>query len=300
MFRKLAVLAVVPLLVAACAKEADDGAVQVKTGDAAATALRAAPSAVADAGTARMELVMAMTVKGEDLKVTGTGVADGPAGQMQMKMDMGELFGKLAGATGEKIPAGFDGPWEMVADGSTMYLRAPVFQLLGVEGWLSMTPDDMGSAAAGLGLGAGSFDLTQTLDSLRGVSGDPQVVGQEEVRGVPTTHYRATVDLAKALEQAPAEQRERLEAAFQQLEPSGDLGDADIPVDVWVDEDDLPRRVRTEMSSMFAALGLGESSMTMTMELFDYGDDVTIEVPSADEVTPMTEALGGLGAGFGS
>ena len=108
------------------------------------------------------------------------------------------------------------------------------------------------------------------------------------------------MDLEKALAQAPAEQRARLEAAFEQLGSSGELGDADVPVDVWIDEDDLPRRVRVEMSSMFAALGLGDAGMTMTMEYFDYGEDVTIEVPAADEVTPLSEALGGLGAGLGS
>ena len=32
----------------------------------------------------------------------------------------------------------------------------------------------------------------------------------------------------------------------------------------------------------------------MTMELFDYGQPVDIEVPSADEVTPLTDGLGDL------
>jgi len=300
MFRKLAALAAVPLLVAACADEADS-ALEVKTGDAAVSALRAAPEAVADAGTARMELVMAMTVEGKDLEMVATGVVDSAAQRVQMEMDMGALFEELAAGTDEELPLGIDEPWELVGDGSTMYLRAPVFQMLGVDGWLSMTPEDMGATAGSMGLGSGSFDFTQTLESLRGVTGEPEVVGEdEEVRGVPTTHYRATMDLEEALAQAPAEQRERLEAAFEQIGSSGELGDADVPVDVWIDEDDLPRRVRVEMDSMFAALGLGDGAMTMTMEYFDYGDDVSIEVPPADEVTPLSEALGGLGAGLGS
>ena len=32
--------------------------------------------------------------------------------------------------------------------------------------------------------------------------------------------------------------------------------------------------------------------MTMTMELFDYGEPVDIEIPSADEVTPVHRGHG--------
>jgi len=299
MLRKLAALAVVPL-VAACATEATDAALEVKTGDAAVSALRAVPDAVTDAGTARAEMVVAMSVEGEAMEMVARGAIDRAARQMHVELDMGALFGQIAGASDDPLPAGVDEPWEMVADGSTFYMRAPVFEMFGVSGWLSMTPEDLGTMGNQLGFGIGSFDLSQTLDALRGVTGDPEVVGKEEVRGVATTHYRASVDLAEALEQAPAEQRERLEAAFEQLDATGGLGEAEVPVDVWIDDDDLPRRMQLEMSSMFAALGLGDASLTMTMDWFDYGEPVTIEIPSADEVTPVDEALGGLGTGFGS
>ena len=33
----------------------------------------------------------------------------------------------------------------------------------------------------------------------------------------------------------------------------------------------------------------------MTMELFDYGEPVDIVIPSADEVTPFSEVMGGFG-----
>jgi hypothetical protein len=167
-----------------------------------------------------------------------------------------------------------------------------MFEMMGASGWLSFSPEDLGATDESLGFGAGAYDFTQTLESLRGVSGEPEVVGQEEVRGVETTHYRASMNLAEALEQAPAGQREQLEAAFEQM---GGADEVDLPVDVWIDEDDLPRRLRIEMGSLFAAAGLGDGTMTMTMELFGYGEPVEIEVPPADEVTPLAEALGGLG-----
>jgi hypothetical protein len=214
-----------------------------------------------------------------------------------MEMDLGEMLEEMAAAEGQSLPPGFSDPWLMVGDGSTMYLRAPIFEMIGVDGWISMTPEDLGSSAEAMGLGAGAYDFTRTLDLLRGVTGEPEVVGREEVRGVRTRHYEATMNLGRALEEAPAEQREQLEVAFEQLGGGDDLDDVDIEVDVWIDRDELPRRLAMDMGSMFDAAGLGGGEMRMTLEMFDWGDPVDIEVPPAGEVTPFSEALGGLGAG---
>jgi hypothetical protein len=158
-----------------------------------------------------------------------------------------------------------------------------------------MTPDDLGTSAQGLGLDASAYDPSKVLESLRGVTGEPEVVGQEDVRGVETTHYQATMSLADALEQAPADQREQVQATLEQL---GDLDTAEIPVDIWIDGDDLPRRMQIDLGGAFAGLVGQDAAMTMTMEMFGYGEPVDIEIPSAAEVTPFSEIMGGLG-GFG-
>jgi hypothetical protein len=298
MFRKVALVLAAPLLlVSSCAKEGD---AEVLTGAAAVSALRAAPDAVADAGTARIEVVMEMAMMGESFDLTATGVVDAAAERMQMEVDMGPLFDQIAGSSGQAVPPGLEGTLEVVGDGSAFYMRAPMFSMMGVDGWISMTPEDLGTSEEALGLGAGAYDFTQTLESLRGVDGEPEVVGQDEVRGVETTHYRASIDLAQALEDVPADDRDELEAAFEQLGGDEDLSEVEMPVDVWIDADDLPRRMRMDMGSLFAAAGLGEGSMTMTMDLFDYGEPVDIEVPSPDEVTPLSEAFAGLGGELGS
>ncbi len=289
MFRKVALVIAAPLLlVASCAKEADR-AVEVKTGAAAVSALRATPDAVADAGTAAFEVVMDMTVEGESVQLTAEGAIDSAAEQMSMEMDLGTMFDELAAETGEEVPPGFSDPMEMVADGSTFYLQAPMFEMFGLSGWVSMSPDDLGMTEEAMGFGGGAYDFTTTLESLRGVVGEPEVVGQEEIRGVATTHYAARMDLEEALAQAPEAQREVLEAQLDQL------GEAEIRVNVWIDDDDLPRRMRMDMGAMFASLGLGDGGVTMTMDFLGYGDPVEIQVPSADEVTPLAEVLGGLG-----
>ncbi len=297
MLRKIVPALVAPLLlVAACASEGDEGAVEVKTGAEAVSALRAAPDAAAEAGTASFEMVMAMSFEGESFELTATGAYDAEAQRMSMSMDMGAMFDELAEASGETVPEGLDGAMELVAEGDTFYMRAPMFSVLtGDAGWLSLSPEDLGVSADAFGPGVGAYDPSKMLESLRGVTGEPEAVGTEEVRGVDTTHYRASMDLEQALAAAPADQREALE---QQLRMLGDMSDADFPVDVWVDADGLPRRMQMDMGALLAGLG-EDGSMRMTMEFFDYGEPVSIEIPSPDEVSSFKDAMGGLG-GFGA
>lgn len=299
MFRKLVPALIAPLLLtASCATEADDTALEVHAGAEAVAAVRALPEAVAEAGTSAFEMVMDFSVDGESFQLLATGVTDPAAQRLSIEVDLGDLFTQLAAGSGEPLPEGFDGAMQLVADGSTFYMRAPMFELLaGTGGWLSMSAEDLGGAAGGLGFGAGTYDPSTMLDTLRGVSGEPTVVGPEVVRGVDTTRYTANLDLAEALAAAPEAQREQLEAQLGQL---GSLDGTVVPVDVWIDADGLPRRLQMDMGGMFATLGLGDDAVaTMTMELFAFGEPVEIEVPSPDEVTPFSEVMDGLG-GFGA
>jgi hypothetical protein len=292
MVRKLALALAAPLLLvaAACADEADQ---QVLTGDAAVAALRAAPDAAAAAGSGRFEMTMAFDAPDGSMEITAAGVFTGD--QMSMEMDFGDSLAALAGGAGEELPPGFDEPMQMVVDGDTAYMRMPMLDALtGSGGWLSLTPEDLGQATGSMGLGAGTSDPSQMLETLRGVADDVEEVGTEEVRGVETTHLRATVDIDKALAEVPAEQREQLQRQLESL----DMGDAGIPVDVWVDGDSLVRRMTMDLGQLLGpAMGAEGGSASMTIEFFDYGADVSVEVPDASEVTPFSEALGGLGGG---
>jgi len=212
-------------------------------------------------------------------------------------MDMGAMFDQLTAATGEELPFELgDGVLELVTDADTAYLHFSLIETLtGASGWLSMSADELGTGASSLGLGAGATAPTKMLEALRGVTDEPEIVGQEEVRGVETTHYRGTLTLADALEKVPEDQRAEVAAALDEL---GEDGDAGIPIDVWIDGDGLPRRMTVDMGDALAMVAPGGGSATMTMELFDYGEPVDIAIPSPDEVTPFSEVMGGLG-GFG-
>jgi hypothetical protein len=207
-----------------------------------------------------------------------------------MELDMGAMFRDLAEQTGESLPDGFDEPMRVVADGTTMYMQMPFAGVLGApSGWLEIDLSELGMGADQLG----AYDLRSTLETLRGASGEPDVVGTEQVRGVETTHYRVTVDLAKALEEAPESAR----AALEQMGGAGDLEGAEMDVDVWIDADGLPRRQSMDMANLFGSMGMGDTSVTMTIEYFDFGEAVDIVVPSPDEVTPfdLTDAFGEAG-----
>lgn len=280
------------LVVTACATEADDAAVEVPTGpEAAVMALRSAPDAAVEAGSARFEMTMEMSRDGEASELVSTGAFDAVHQRMAMEMDMGAMFEQLAASTGVTVPEELDEPMQIVADGSALYLRLPVLDMLGgPTGWLSLTPDDLGATADSLGLGAGSYDPSKILESLRGVTGEPELVGTEEVRGVETTRYTATMDLADAVAEVPADRRAAVKAQLEQL------GGAEVPVDVWIGGDGLPRRMQIDMSDTLGSVG---GRAVMAMEFFDYGEPVDIQVPSPDEVQSLTESLGAVGESFG-
>ncbi len=62
-----------------------------------------------------------------------------------------------------------------------------------------------------------------------------------------------------------------------------------------MDADGLPRRFSLTFDDLAAEQLSEDGTMAMTMEFFDYGEPVSIDVPSPDEVTPFSDVMGGLG-----
>jgi len=56
-----------------------------------------------------------------------------------------------------------------------------------------------------------------------------------------------------------------------------------IPVEVWLDADGLVRKLSFEFSAAQPG-GSEQSDVSITFELWDYGEDVAIELPAASEV----------------
>lgn len=236
------------------------------------------------AGTARMSMDTEMDGPTGLVTSTAEGAFDmaSKRGHMTMEMDMADA------------PAGTPdmGQVEAVFDGTVIYMKMPTLstQIPGGKPWISFDLQKAGEQL-GLDLGAlmqsGTSDPTQTLQYLRGASGDVEMVGEEEVRGVAATHYRASVSFAKIVEQAPDEVHEAVEATVAQLEEW--VGSDEMPIDVWIDSEG--RMVRQMQSFEYVAGPAAGTSVTMTMEMYDFGVDVEVEVPPPSDVTDIGQLM---------
>ena len=163
---------------------------------------------------------------------------------------------------------GLSGSIDAVMQGKALYVRSPLFSDALPKGktWLRL---DLAKTATAQGLDLAAIaaqDPAQTLARLSGL-GNVKDLGTEQVGGVDTTHYRGR--LAKAV-----------------------AGQSAAPFDVWVGKDDgYVRRVQ------FANGAAGSTPGTrITMDLSDFGKDVTITVPSAAETADATTLnIPGLG-----
>jgi hypothetical protein len=188
---------------------------------------------------------------------------------------------------------------EEIFKSSTIYMGSPLLagRLPGGARWLKL---DVGRFAQAIGLDAqqlagGQSNPAQFLQYLRAVAGTPERVGSELVRGVATTHYRATVDLGRVAGVLPPAEADQVRAALAKL--AAQVGTSNIPVDVWVDGHDLVRRFALALS---LSNGAHRSQLGITMELFAFGRTPSLTPPADNEVFDATQsALGRVGAAGG-
>ena len=127
-------------------------------------------------------------------------------------------------------------------------------------------------------------DPDQYLDHLRGRSDKLELVGEEDVRGSSTTHYRAKVDVRRGI---------RLDLEADGWKPANvdryleQVPNSDEVVDVWVGDDGLVRRVVTVTTN---ESGEAPSFETVTTaDYLDYGLETHIEAPPVAEVLDWAE-----------
>ncbi len=333
-----------------------DAATGAELGEFAATNEYLAGVAEATDGlTYRMSMDMAMTIsaEGESMDMGGalmTGEVDGDVSAMTM--DMGVLFRDIADQSppGEGPPEGFldgDLTMEMVTDGKTLYMRAPFFAAVAEMALdAGATRSDLGPLAdlAALGDEWGRVDLselspTEVASAAGGQASDPTVfldmaargndvqeLGTETLDGVEARGLGATITYGDMIEAQGLEAddvREQMSAsagASADDEMFDDVLEAmfamEMPIEVWVDDDDRVRRISFEMDMTEILegvaeetgedLGEGGMSLGMVMDFTDYGDEsIEIEVPDdavdiTDEYLALIEGGGVGGPTLGS
>lgn len=180
--------------------------------------------------------------------------------------DSGRARGTVTGrghTTGKEVKVA------TIVDGTTTYMSSDEFKSL-PEGkkWMEL---DLSSAAADAGSSApavkGPKEGLKILETVEGA----EEVGEEEIDGVPTTHYQGTLPVAK-------------EVFGVKLHVSA------LQVDVWIDAQDRVRRMHVVVSG---TVGESEESSTteMTMDYVDFGRVPEIKAPPADEVFNATSEI---------
>jgi hypothetical protein len=247
-------------------------------GEDAVEVLEAASTKTSQAGSARMSMTMALDVGGDTATMTGDGVFDLATGRGSMTMTYGAGFAQLSGAT-----------FESVFDRTVLYMKFPPGLVPSPKPWVRIDLQAAGEQA-GIDLEAllqgAQNEPTQFLQYLKGVSDDVQTVGKEDVRGVSTTHYRATIDLRKAAEALGPEAARSIDNLIDRL------GTTTLPAEYWIDGDQLMRRMTMEIDSD----GTGpQPPAKVTNELYDFGAPVELPVPPESEVVDVNQLASGGG-----
>jgi hypothetical protein len=175
---------------------------------------------------------------------TGTGVSEAKGDRGTAHIDMAE-FAKHAGAGG---PESDPDNWkmDMVMDGRLFYMKFPLLKSeLGGKSWMRF---DIVAVAKAAGIDPSlvradqqqGADPSSTLRYLTAVSDKVERVGTEKVRGVESTHYRATVELRKYPNVVPRADREQARKSIDRLIDLS--GDDQMQMEVWVGTDKLISR----------------------------------------------------------
>ena len=179
--------------------------------------------------------------------------------------------------------------------GDTVYVNNPMLVSFsgGETEWIASPAGESGDIASGF-LQESPTTPAEVLDPFRNGNAEVTELGTEIIRGVETTHYQLTYDKESLLAAAP--EGERAELA-EEIEAFGD----DLIIDVWMDDLYL-YKVFFDVDGTKIEFEEGDDSferMTMTYEMWDYGADIVIEVPPADQVTFVEEEALSPGLGFG-
>jgi hypothetical protein len=177
---------------------------------------------------------------------------------------------------------------DTVMTDDAMYFRSSLFRPGMPRGkeWIKARDDDpVGNI--------GQNDPAQMLDYLRG-AGSVEEVGSDRVRGVSTTKYRVRIELDKVLQKVPKQRRRRLEQAVRQMH---EFGVDEVPMTVWVDDQDLVRRTTVNWTIKNPDNPSDRFRLAMTLDLFDFGTTVKVVVPPAAKTMAYADFLKRTGGG---
>jgi hypothetical protein len=240
----------------------------------------AAASRTQDAGGAKVTMAIEV-VDGDSRRtftIAGNGVLDGDEGELTIDVSKVLEAVGAADALGGELDLRY-----LQEDGDTvLYVDFPALSATLPSGrrWIRL---DVDKAAKSVGadldkmMTQANQNPAEILDMLR-ATGQVEKVGTETIDGAETTKYKVAVDLAKA-----AELRGISSDLVERLTSAG--APTRLPAEVWVGDDGLVRQFRVA-EDLSARLHSG--SVRITVGLRDFGTDVSVTAPRADEVFDAT------------
>ena len=274
--RQLGLLGAVGLVLAMTAvgcssrSSADTGNLTSAHAGAPADVVLAAVSKSSESDTVHLRMTMSLQGSAAgNQDVTGTGAVDFANKTAQVDMQV----------------TGMD--MQMVTADDSVYFNAAI---LG-DGWYRLDGQALGGGATDSLFASGFIDPAQQFTLLKDAATNVSEAGTEQVNGESTTHYTATIDVAKAAANEGANS--------QQLQKLSDAGISTVPVDVWVDGQGRIARLSLSYAGAAGSDGpLAGANVKATVDYLDYGKPVDITVPDASQVKDFSQSsVGQLLAG---
>lgn len=159
------------------------------------------------------------------------------------------------------------------------------------KSWIEVDTAKMPDSSGALGPLSATGNPRQLLTSLAGIAGSERRLGTGTVRGVPATEYQLNLDAGKTAAKVPAIERAGVRKFFKSL------GNGSLAVDVWVDGQNLLRRIQLSLRIPGGGglLGIsGKPRVTVTMDFYDYGVPVNVSAPPASQVFSMSQQMKGI------
>lgn len=225
------------------------------SGGASAGDLRDAADESAKQRSARVEILVAAGEGQEVFRFEGTGPTT--------------VDGARSRLTGTLEPPG-EKPLdiELIAVGEEYWMRIPALSLPRGKRWIH-----------GVDESPAAITLAEFLAMVRQAD-DLEEVGEEDVHGRTTTHFKGRLSLAELLERLPEVSRERFEPLTEAFEDD----DVELPLEAWIDADGLVRRI-------LVFVGDADRHLSFRADMLEYGVEVDTARPPARQVIEETEAL---------
>jgi hypothetical protein len=244
---------------------ASDTGAQDKGANAQAVSLVDLAKSIGDETSDASSAHMKVTATAAGQNINGEGDLKFGSDNAAMTMDIGTPEGAIS----------------MVFVDGVLYMKLPT-ELEPGKSWVKIDPNSDNAVAKSLGglneqLGKNA-DPRAALKEFE-KSGEITSTKKETLDGKETTHYTITVDLQKMAD------NQTDPAAKKALQDVVAAGIKDFPVNVWVDEKDLP--VRFAMETPTADGQGGTTSVKVQVDYSDWGKPVTVEAPPADQTAEL-------------